>query len=102
MITEDRERFEREYGCTEREWLNWMPGATGGRALPHAAAGTSNLLVPLDTGALQLSWQVLPPRVIALARIPRLAVSFVFEGVEPAARREFLRRFDLFLQRGGG
>lgn len=101
MIAEDRERFEREYGCTEREWLSWMPGATGGQALRHEP-GAARLEVAFEGGRLHVEWQVLPPRVIALMRLPRLSVRFAFEGVAAAARREFLRRFDLYLQRGGG
>jgi hypothetical protein len=100
MIAEERERFEREYGCTEREWLSWMPDATGGRML--APLGAQGLSVTIDSGRLLLRWQALSPRVIALVRLPRLAVSFEFEAVPLAARREFLRRFDMHLQRGGG
>lgn len=100
MIAEDRERFEREYGCTDREWRRWMPMATGGHACSDDSAMA--LRVPIGAGSLQLSWQVLPARVIALVRLPRLAVRFVFEGVPLAERHAFLRRFDLHLQRGGG
>jgi hypothetical protein len=100
VIAEDRERFEREYGCSEAEWRGWMPEATGGR--PLSADGEHGLRVRIGEGELRLAWQVLPPRVIALVRLPRLAVSFAFEGVPLAERRAFLRHFDLRLQRGGG
>lgn len=100
MIAEERERFEREYGCTEREWLGWMPGATGG--CECLDDGPQALRVRLGDGCLRLRWQVLPPRVIALVRLPRLAVAFAFEDVPLERRREFLRRFDMHLQRGGG
>lgn len=100
MIAEERERFEREYGCTEREWLRWMPGATGGRAL--VALGPHGLRVAIGEGSLTMHWQALPPRAIALVRLPRLAISFAFDGVPLPERRDFLRHFDLFLQRGGG
>ena len=100
MIVEERERFEREYGCTEPEWRGWMPEATGGRECTQD--GPQALRLAIGAGHLRLSWQGLPPRVIALMRLPRLAVSFAFDGVPLAERREFLRRFDLHLQRGGG
>lgn len=100
MINEEREQFAREYGCTEREWLGWMPGATGG--LPMHAEGPHGLAVAIGPGRLRLTWQVLPPRAIALVRLPRLAVQFHFEGVPAEGRRQFLRRFDMHLQRGGG
>lgn len=92
--------FEREMGCTPREWLMWLPDAVApgpmelhdGRADVAVAPG----------GKLYLSWQELPPRVIALMRMPRLAVQFRFEAVEEATRQVFMRRFDLYMQRGGG
>lgn len=92
--------FDREMGCTPREWLMWLPAAVSpgpmvlgdGRADVAVAAG----------GHLHLSWQELPPRVIALVRMPRLAVQFRFEAVGEAERQAFMRRFDLYMQRGGG
>ena len=77
--------FEREMGCSEAEWLQALPGA-----------------VAIDAGALALAWQVLPPRRIALLRLPRLSVRFAFERVADEARQRFMRRFDLCMQRGGG
>jgi hypothetical protein len=94
------ETFSREYGCTEREWLSWMPSATGG--LPRHAAAAGHLRVSLATGHLDLTWTVLEPRRIALIRLPRMAVSFAFEGVPLEQRLAFLKRFDQHLQRGGG
>ena len=46
--------------------------------------------------------QVLPPRQIALARLPRMQLDFEFEQIDAGARSAFMRYFDLFLQRGGG
>ena len=99
MQSDYPDAFERELGCTEGEWLSWLPGAADGRALalePGAAR------VAIGAGSLSLRWQVLEPRRIALVVLPRLAVSFRFEGVADAARLAFMRRFDLYLQRGGG
>jgi hypothetical protein len=58
--------------------------------------------VIIGTGQLQIDWQVLTPRVIALVRLPRMQVHFAFHGVEPMVRQAFMKRFDLHLQRGGG
>lgn len=99
MRIEERVRFEREYGCTEAEWLRWMPGATQGLA---CTAGAGSLDVTIGSGRLALSWQALAPREIALMRLPRLLVRFAFDGVPLDARRDFMRAFDLRLQRGGG
>ena len=93
------ERFERDMGTSETEWLTVLP-----RALGHHdfVLGTGQVRVQIDEGHLQLQWRTLPPRVIALLRLQRLAVSFVFEGVEEDARQRFMKHFDLTMQRGGG
>ena len=92
--------FEREYGCTEQEWLRWMPEAVHGH--PWAQPEEGCLRVAIGQGALVIDWQVLTPRVIALIRLPRMAVRFRFQSVEAQARNAFMKRFDLHLQRGGG
>ena len=92
--------FERELGCTEREWLMWLPRAVHGHAL---ALDAGSAQVSIGAGRLELHWQALPPRQIALARLPRLAVRFAFdEAVAEATRQDFMRRFDLYMMRGGG
>lgn len=85
--------------CTEVEWLQWLPRAVG----PHAyqVSGTS-AQVTLGVGELRLMWQVAPPRVIALMRLPRLRLDFAFRGLDDAQRHAFMKRFDLYTQRGGG
>lgn len=94
------DRFEREYGCTEIEWRRWMPAATGG--LPLREPSRHALEVACGAGTLKIAWTVLEPRVIALVRLPRLHVTFDFAGTVADERRDFMRRFDLHLQRGGG
>ncbi len=92
-------RFEREMGCTEADLLRWLPGA----ATPHAVQVLGQwATVVIGVGRLKLRWRVLPARQIALMRMPRLAVSFEFDGVDEAARQVFMRHFDLYTQRGGG
>ena len=92
--------FTREHGCTEVEWLRWLPGAVRDHAFELPRPGTAHVFI--GSGVLHLSWQALPPRQIALIRMPRMAVSYRFERVEAPARNEFMRYFDLYLQRGGG
>jgi hypothetical protein len=93
------ERFEREMGCTESQWLGWLPAAVGAHywKLHEGGAG-----VRIGDGALGLKWRVLSPLNIGLVQLPRLAVTFRFAGVDEAARLAFMRRFDLYMQRGGG
>lgn len=94
--------FGREMGITLADWLRTLPGAV----LPHrleAAADARAAVVHLhDGGHLRLAWCELPPRVIALARFPRLQVDFRFEQVDAARRSAFMARFDRYMQRGGG
>ena len=93
------ERFERDMGTTETEWLTALPRALG----EHAFVLTDGQArVQIGQGQLLLQWHPLPPRVIALLRMQRLAVQFVFEGVEESDRQRFMKRFDLTMQRGGG
>lgn len=92
-------QFEREMGCTEAEWLSWLPRALGEHA---CELGAGLALVRIGSGTLALHWQVMSPRVIALMRIPRLRVHFSFDGLGDAQRFTFMKRFDLYTQRGGG
>lgn len=91
--------FRREMGCTEAELLMWLPGAVNGRAVTRMPRSAE---IAIDAGRLELAWRELPPRQIALLRMPRLAISFHFEGVGEAQRQDFMRYFDLYTQRGGG
>jgi hypothetical protein len=93
--------FSREYGCTPAEWARWMREAvTDGRAVDATPSGALEQAV--GEGLLRIQWRALEPRVIALVRLPRLAVDFRFDGVTAAQRAGFMRRLDLLLQRGGG
>ncbi|MBT9477804.1 MAG: hypothetical protein IV091_18350, partial [Polaromonas sp.] len=49
-----------------------------------------------------IDWQKAEPRVLGQARIPRLLVRFAFAGLDDAERYRFMKRFDLYMQRGGG
>ncbi len=93
------ERFARDMATTETEWLTALPRAVGDHAW---VLGAGQAHVQIADGQLQLQWQPLPPRVIALLRMPRLQVQFAFEGVQTDARQHFMKRFDLTMQRGGG
>ncbi|MDP3823027.1 MAG: hypothetical protein Q8R33_16260 [Burkholderiales bacterium] len=92
-------RFEREMGCTEAEWLMWLPAAIGDNPWQRDGAAA---LVRIGGGLLRLEWRQGVPRVIALMRMPRLHVNFEFEGLDAKERFIFMKRFDLYMQRGGG
>jgi hypothetical protein len=93
--------FEREQGFTAQAWLDCLPGAVGERPWRLLAPGHAQ--VDLTGGVLQLRWQVLEPRRIALATLPRLGVRFDFDAsISVADRHAFMKYFDLYTQRGGG
>jgi hypothetical protein len=93
------ERFERDMGCTEADWLRWLPDAIGEH---HWKRQERTVGVRIGDGALGLKWEVSEPRIIAHVQMPRLIVNFRFAGVDETARYTFMKRFDLYMQRGGG
>ena len=104
--------FERDMACTEAEWLRWLPNAVGDHPLAltgpqapepdHPQPWEGSARVALVIGVLRIGWHALPPRVIALLRMPRMQVYYRFDGVPEADRDRFMQRFDLYTQRGGG
>ena len=84
---------------TEAEWLQRLPQAIGAPGFTREGA---SVRVALGSGVLHIRWRPLPPRVIALLRMSRMAVEFAFEGVDVELRQRFMQRFDLTMQRGGG
>lgn len=94
------DQFERDMGCTEAEWLRWLPAAVGVHAW-HLGEGGAQVELG-DSATLTLDWQVQAPLAIGLVRMPRLRVGFRFAGLDEGRRQDFMRRFDLYMQRGGG
>lgn len=94
------EAFEREMASSVSEWLDRLPQAIG--PWPWERFSDSAAVVHWPDGRLRLCWQPLPDRVMGSIRLPRLAVAFRFEGLSAEQRAQFMRRFDLVLQRGGG
>lgn len=93
--------FTREHGCSEAEWLMWLPAAVHGHRLEQPGAQQARVLLE-GTGILALHWEPLPPRRIALLTLPRLLVHYRFDGASDEQRARFMKRFDLHIQRGGG
>jgi hypothetical protein len=93
------ESFAREMGCTEAEWLMWLPAAIG---VHEWCREGPEVRISVDGGQLTLRWRAGAPRQIASIRVPRLHVDFAFAGVDEKMRLTFMRRFDLYMQRGGG
>jgi hypothetical protein len=95
------EQFIREQGFTVADWQQVLPGAVAPHAW-QAGPGPEEWQVQIGQGRLHLRWTVLPPRAIALVRLPRLQVDFRFTDVGTDDRVRFMRHFDLYTQRGGG
>ena len=86
--------------CTPQEWLTWLPAAIGEH--PWQLAMDEANITLSSSARLTLRWEVLTPKRIALLRMPRLKVCFDFSGTDAAQRYRFMKRFDLYMQRGGG
>ncbi|GAB3765584.1 hypothetical protein GCM10028796_23150 [Ramlibacter monticola] len=93
------EQFERDMACTEAEWLGWLPRAIGPLAW-EPEPGSAR--VRIGSGRLRISWHEAPPRRIALLELACLHVAFSFENVDDGMRYAFMKRFDLYMLRGGG
>jgi hypothetical protein len=91
--------FERDMACSDAEWRRLLAQALAGARWSHVGASAQ---VEVGDGHLAITWHPLPPRQIALLRLPMLRARFVFEGVTAEARDAFMRRFDLYTHRGGG
>jgi hypothetical protein len=97
------EHFDREMGCTVAEWLGWLPAALGEAAYElQGNRVNAKILAGSTVGSLAIIWRQGEPRRIALFSLPILHVSFQFEGLDDAQRYTFMKRFDLYMQRGGG
>lgn len=96
------ERFEREMGLDASDFRRCLPGAFEPHPLTWVQDGRDSARIELDSGAAQLHWQAMPPRVIALLRMPRVHVHFDFRGVDEAERQRVMQHFDLVMLRGGG
>jgi hypothetical protein len=92
-------QFVRDMGCTEAELRLWLSQL----GAPAVTDGSNGLPWPLPgSGTVHIAWRALPPRRIALLALPRMEVRFDAGDAEPQAWQEFMQRFDLHTQRGGG
>jgi hypothetical protein len=96
------EQFDREMGCTVPEWLMWLPAALGDAVWNREGDAVQARFTALPAASLRITWRVGEPRRIALFSLPRLHVQFAFTGMDDAQRYTFMKRFDLYMQRGGG
>jgi hypothetical protein len=95
------ETFERVMGCTSAELVSWLPRALPDAHLQTDVAGQRNA-ASWAQGKMELNWQPLPPRRIALLEIPQLAVRFTYSDLSATERYRIQKCFDLQTHRGGG
>lgn len=93
----------REMGCTEADFMRWLPGAT--RHAPIVSStfpdGSSHV-VNVEGGRVEIRLRPLPPRRLGGVALPTLEATFHFVALDAAQRRAFLNWFDHYTQRGGG
>lgn len=93
----------REMGCTEADFLRWLPGAT--RHAPVASAtledGALHRL-SIEGGTVEIRLRPLPPRRLGGIALPVLEARFRFIGLDEEQRVRFLSWFDHYTRRGGG
>lgn len=76
--------------------------AAAGHGRASLQTGSESAAATIGSGQLHLAWHPLEPRVLGLVRLPRLRVSFGFSRLTQEERFVFMKRFDLYTQRGGG
>jgi hypothetical protein len=80
----------------------WLPAAMGDAVWAQHGDAVHASIAAMPGAKLEICWRVGEPRRIALISLPRLHVHFVFTGMDEAQRYTFMKRFDLYMQRGGG
>lgn len=99
----DEATLEREMGCTEADFLRWLPGATRHAHVESVSdAGVSRHRIGVGDGIVEITTKPSPPRRIGGIVLPVLDVRFRFIGLGPAQRTAFLAYFDHYTRRGGG
>ncbi len=82
--------------------MMWLPAAMGDAVWAQHGDAVRASIAAVPAAKLEISWRVGEPRRIALMVMPRLHVHFELTGMDPAQRYTFMKRFDLYMQRGGG
>lgn len=90
-----------DMGCTERELRRYLQ--TMNKLFPMIQEQADHATYEVNGGQACISFHKLPDRVIALARISRMEVVLGFtEEVTQSVRDDFVAKFNLYTQRGGG
>jgi len=92
----------RQMGCTVEELLYWLPAATNQKIF-QVKKRLDGALISFPEDGIELNINLGIPRKIALLVIPVLNVTFEFASNWSKLEVDaFMKRFDLYTQRGGG
>lgn len=92
------ETLVRDMATTEREFRSGLSFA-----FPEGVTEREGVFHVAHAGAvMEIRIAPLPPRVIALLRLPRLEVRIRFTAGTPEQQQAMLTRMDRAMQRGGG
>jgi hypothetical protein len=93
------ERISKIMSASETEVLSSLAALVG----RPVTTGDLPLTIHLGSGYAQIAVQAITGvRLGKLLELPRCKVSVAFVGTQPQDRAEFLRRFEIAFQRGGG
>jgi hypothetical protein len=96
-VADSGERIEKVMTLSPAEFANSVA------VLVPAGAGANHVTVPLGTGSVSILYQALPGvRLGGLLELPQARVVLTFDNVSAAEREQFVRRFEVIFQRGGG
>ena len=92
--------IELEMGLPSKEFGSVLPNAS----IPYLVQPTSIgfALQNESKQSIIIDRTVLSPRAIGSARIPRMKVVITFEGHNEAEVKEYMKRFNRYMHRGGG
>ena len=94
-------RYQRLMGCTIDELISWLPAASNHRPFNINQQLPNQIDFPEDGIKIVATQQ--KSRQIALLVIPVLSVVFSFDQKwDQLSSEKFMKRFDMYTQRGGG
>ncbi len=90
-------------GCTIDELVNWLPAASNYKKFEVTKTSSDATTIDFEVDGITITANSLGSRKIALLVIPVLSVVFHFnQKWDKLASEQFMKRFDMYTQRGGG
>ena len=94
-------QYQRLMGCTIDELISWLPAASNYKPFNINQQLSNQIDFPEDGIKIVATQQ--KSRQIALLVIPVLSVVFSFDQKwDKLSSEKFMKRFDMYTQRGGG